>query len=192
MIKLLLFVFILGSCSMGNNNKKLTKKELEIKQIEALQKIRPILKSDDFQFMKCDEIEKIFVEDEDESNIELWKNFGAIKLRMVAIEKESNYMTLSHQSFGKVQRYSATLYRCEDIKNASKVEDIGMCKASEQRVFTIKYSSDASRSVGEEIIKTKIRYHAIANHYKTYSVKDLKYSFTKKTFSANAGFYKCY
>lgn len=191
MWKIVLLVLLVSSCSSFKKNKKLTEKEIIKKQIMALRVVRPILKSDEFPYMKCQEVEKVKVEKDNDFDNNLWQSFGVMELRQKAVESKSNLMSLEHFRFGKINKYSATLFRCDVMNDASYVDNVGMCKASSERVFKIKYPSDSAREVGKEILIQKIRYYAIANHYKTYSFQDIKYSFTRKEFIGKAAFFKC-
>jgi hypothetical protein len=192
-MRLVIIGLLLFGCSTGLLKQEKSKKEIERRQIETLKKVRPLLVSDDFAFMKCDEIKKIKIEDDSLSSkdVQFWKRLGHLKLREMAVQINGNVMSLNHTSFGKINRFEAVVFNCGEINNATEVGEVGMCKPTEERIFKINYENERARDVGEEILRQKVRYHAISNHFKTFSFSDAKYSYTKKEFRVKAAFYKC-
>jgi hypothetical protein len=193
MLKNLLFIFILSSCTLGKGNKKLSKNEVIERQILSLQDVRPLLASDEFPFMKCEKIKSIQVEKKtsDISNLKLWQSIGHLELREQARQLESNIMSLKDFSFGEKHRFTADIYQCENTNSIHTADPVGMCKPSEERMFYLSYPSSLPREVGEQILRQKVRYYGIEYYFKTYNIRDIHYSFTKKQFSAKAIFFKC-
>ncbi len=187
--KLLVILFFI-SCS--SHQKKISKEELEILNLQSLREVRPFLASDEFHFMKCDEYTTYQFETDNHDNHEHWKKFAHLELRKKAIKDGVNILGLSHLTFGKIQKYSAKGYRCKNVVDAKEVDPIGMCAASAERVFNLSLKLEQyPRKVGEEVLKQKIRYFAITHYYKTYSVKDIKFSYTKQEYTAKAAFFRC-
>lgn len=191
MIFFLLFVFFI-SCSSSQQKTVLSKDEQIDRQMNLLQSIRPLLKSDELTYMKCEKKGRIQVEKDKNVNSELWKYLGDLDLRELAIAKGANIMSLESSEFGNINRFFADVYFCTDAFEVKFVDIAGMCKESEQKIFSIKYDPDDLREIGEEILKTKIRYYAIANNYKSFHFRDIKYSYTHKEFQGSAFFFRCY
>ena len=186
----LLFIFIF-SCTTQKTLKDLKGKELEKAKLEALRKVRPLLVSDEFQFMGCKEITKIQVQKDRGEDREIWKTMGDLKLRRLALLYGGNILRLSMNEIGNQDAFSAVVYKCDKVADATKVIEVGMCKASEQRLFVLKFNKENPREIGEEVLKQKVRYYAISNYYKSFSFKDLKYSYTQQEFRVKTSFYKC-
>jgi hypothetical protein len=192
-MKLVLIGLLLFGCSTELLKKEKSKKEIEKRQIETLIKVRPMLVSDNFEFMKCDKLKTVLIDDDSfsEPEIEFWKRMGHLSLREKALQLEGNIISLKHSVFGKINKFEAVVFSCKETNDATEVGEVGMCKPSEQRMFKISYANERARDVGEELLRQKVRYYAISNHYKTFSFTDAKYSYTRKEFSAKAAFYKC-
>lgn len=189
------FFIILGliftACSSTEKKVK-TKKELELKQKKALKIARPVLDSDEFHYMGCKDLGEVEIKKDKIYNADFWKGFGIMDIRFKALELGANIMSLKQYEFGGVDKYTAKLYKCEKVTIATQVDKTGMCNSTEQKLFFINISlEDFSRKIGEEIVRTRIRYYAIQEHYKTYSIEEIKYSYTKKQYMAKASFYKC-
>ncbi len=189
---LLLFTIVAFiSCASDTQKKKLSAKALVKKQLRALKTVRPLLNSDEFDYMKCQDVgytEAEFVKQFDSKHNQI---FGVMELRDAALEKEANIISLSHQIKNNRVLYKANLYRCQDVRDASFADEAGMCKASKEFIVRFRYPDDNTRAVGEETLRQMARYYAIEHFYKTFHVKKIKYSYTKKEFSAHASFYKC-
>ena len=192
-MRLVIIGLLLFGCSTGLLKQKKSKKEIERRQIETLNKVRPMLVSDDFAFMNCSEIKTIKFDDDSLSakDVQFWKRLGHLELREKALQLKGNVISLKQYTLGKINRFEAVVFSCGEISDASEVGEVGMCKPSEERVFRISYENERARDVGKEILRQKVRYHAISNHYKTFSFTDAKYSYTKKEFRVKAAFYKC-
>lgn len=190
-MKLLALLLLISACSSQLINRPKTKKEIEKRQIHILNVVRPLLVSDEFEFMKCKKLKDISVKKDEDQYTEFWKDFGHLELRELAAQDKANIVTLAYSKFGKIDNFTAELFLCNEVRDAKEVSDIGMCKPEKSRIFKIKYAKESLRDVGREILRQKVRYYAITNHYKTFSFKDVKYSYTKKEFSAKASFYKC-
>jgi hypothetical protein len=182
----------MSACSSFQNSEQLSKKELIEKQKKLLHEIRPLLKSDELPYMKCEKKGRVQSEQEGTTNLNLWKNLGPFELREKALKMDANIMSLEYAEFGKINRFFADLYKCAEVSTVKFVEIAGMCKVSEEKIFNIKYDPKELREIGEEIIKTIIRNYAIAHHFKTFHYRDIKYSYTKKEFSGKGSFFKCY
>tara|TARA_Y100000768_G_scaffold355363_1_gene308964 strand:- start:9980 stop:10555 length:576 start_codon:yes stop_codon:yes gene_type:complete len=191
-MKFLMLVLILFSCASNNEKKKLSQKEQDALYIKQLKKIRPLLLSDDFPYMECEEEGSHQVVKQTQPDIEFWKSFGLLELREKGVELRANIMALKYVEIEGKHQFNATFYNCEKVTDVKLVDEIGMCKPSEQKVFKLPYALDESRAVGEEIISQVIRHHAIKNYYKTYAVDNVKYSYTKKELQASAKFYECF
>lgn len=192
-MKLVITGLLLVGCSTGLLKQEKSKKEIEKRQIETLRKVRPLLISDEFEFMKCEKLEnsQVKLDSLNSKEVEFWKRFGLLELREKALSISGNILALKHSSFGGIQQFHAVIYSCGNVKDSSEVGDVGMCKPSEERMFKISYANEKARNVGEELLRQKVRYHAISKYYKTFSLRDIKYSYTKKEFSGKAAFYKC-
>lgn len=191
-MKFLLLILILVSCASSDKNKKLTQKEQDALYIKQLKNIRPLLVSDDFAFMECEERGSHQVTKKNQPDIEFWKSFGLLELREKGLEAKANIMALKHVEINGQHNFKANYYKCEKVADVSKVDEVGMCKPSQEKLFKLPYGLDESRAVGEEIITQVIRHHGITNYVKTYSVGDFKYSYSKKELKASAKFFECY
>lgn len=191
MIVALVLGLLLSSCSRLPLLKEDLKKKEEKDKINSLLSTRPLLSSDEFEFMKCSGEMHIDAELGADFNFKLWKGFGLLEFRKKSIENNKNIMLLDHQVIKGGYKLHATLYSCEDVGDSVLVENVGMCRPGESRIFKLKYSHDKSRVIGEEIIKQKIRYYAISKHYMSYSIKNIKYSYTQNEFIGIASFFKC-
>ncbi len=186
-----LILFILMSCAGTGTQEELDKKAMIKRQLKALTAVRPLLKSDEFPYMKCRERGKLTAEINKELDSKHNQNFGVMELREMAMDKDANIMTLSYRTKGNRVIYQADIYECEQVRDATYVNVAGMCSASEEKTISFKYADDKPRVVGEEIIMQMARYYAIENYYKTFNLRKIKYSYTKKQFTAEASFYKC-
>lgn len=191
-MKIISLLLILVSCASSNQKKKLSQKEQDALYIKQLQQIRPLLVSDDFPYMGCEEVGKHQVIKTTQPDLEFWKSFGLLELREKGLAVEANLMALKHVEVEGKHQFNATFYECEKVSDVKLVDEIGMCKASQEKIFKLPYGLDESRAVGEEIISQVIRLHGIKNYYKTYSVDNVKYSYTKKELQASAKFFECF
>ncbi len=190
-MKYLSLILVFLSCTTMVK-KEMTEEQKEALTIKRLKFIRPILKSDDFQFMKCEEVGEFEHKTDEDINEEFWKVFGTTELRNHELAAKANIMFLKHGKFGKIHSFKANYFKCNTVVNAKETGDVGMCKASKEKIFTIKLNRQVSQDIAKELMKQKIRYYAINNYYKTYSFRNFKYSFTKKEYSAESSLYKCY
>ncbi len=191
-MKLLISLLILASCSNSIIQKKLTRKEQDAIYIKQLQKIRPLMVSDDFPYMGCEEKGSFEVMKDSQPDLEFWKTFGLLELREKGLAAKANIMALKYVEVGGKHKFSANYYSCTRVNDLKIVGEVGMCKPTEERVFKIKYGLDESRAVGEEIIRQVVRLYGIDKYYKTFSVGDIKYSYTNKELSTVAKFFECY
>ena len=189
-------LIVLVNCSSLEEKNTLSKKKMIEKQKLLLSSIRPVLKSDELPFMKCKSLGRVQIEKDASKNLtknlELLKSMGDFELREKVVELGGNIVSLESSQFGDIIRFFADVYQCKEVSDAFFVEIAGMCKPSKQKLFKIKYDPEELRDIGEELLKTKIRYYAISNHYKTFHFRNIKYSYTKKEFEGEGFFYKCY
>ena len=191
-MKFLILILILVSCASADKKKNLTQKEQDAIYIKQLKKIRPLLVSDDFPYMECEERGSHQVIKKSQPDLEFWKNFGLLELREKGLEVEANIMALKYVEINGEHKFSANFYDCKKVSDVSQVDEVGMCKPTEERLFKLPYGLDESRAVGEEIITQVIRHHGILNYYKTYAVDEIKYSYSKKELKAAGKFFECY
>ena len=188
----IIFFVLISSCTNLKNKEQLSQDELNQLYLKAIENVRPILKSDEFRFMDCDEKKHLSLKKTRTADYKLWKVFGDLELRRQALEVGANILSLHHKETVDGDLFEAVAYSCSQINTTNEVVNVGMCKSSENKVFILDFDRELFRELGEKILIEKIKYHAIANHYKSYFYKNLKYSYTKQEFRAEASFYKCY
>jgi len=189
---LLMLMIILCACSHGKNSTKISEKELIKKQKKYLKEIRPLLQSDEFHYMKCSDKGSFSIERNNSFDIDTWKSFGLMEIREEGLKRSANIMTLTHILFADKVKFMANYFSCENINRIGLVDGpVGMCGATEERLFNLKYPDDETRELGQEMIKQKIRYYGLTNHFTTYSFQDISYKFTKKEYEAKASFFRC-
>ena len=193
MFKLIFCIYLvfITSCSTDTTKQVKSQKEREKETLVALESVRPILASDEFQFMECEEKGKEVKRSEQKVNIDFWKVFDDIDLRKEAIKKKANMMSLKYQKEGEFNIFQATYYTCKKMNSAHEVMEVGMCKASEERIFTVRFEQEFPIKIAEQIMRRRVQYYAIANYYKTYSIDKIKFSYTRNEYKAFAAFYKC-
>ncbi len=183
---------IFSSCTHKKSSNELSQEELNRLYIDGILNVRPILKSDEMRFMNCDFKKDLVVTRKKRPDYELWKKFGDLELRRQARDVGANILILNHTENNGIDTFAARAYECEKVASTNEVVNVGMCKESEAKIFTLDFDRELFRELGEVILIEKIKYHAISNHYKSYYYKNLKYSFTQQKFTAEAFFYKCY
>lgn len=191
-MKYFILLLLFANCSSFNSVQKMSSDEKIEYYTKLLSQMRPLLSSDDFHYMKCKSLGHVELEKNATYNDELWNYIGDLDLRVLSQEKEANIISLKSQQFGNVVKREAEAFNCKEYRDAKEVDDAGMCSSSEERLFVIKYNPQELRQLGEVIIKTKIKYYALEKYYKSYNIRDIKYSFTKKEYSAKAKFFKCF
>ncbi len=190
-MKSFILIFFFLSCASSKVAELSQKERIKI-QIKYIKTLRPILKSDEFAFMKCTELGRTNVDKPKDFDVDTWKGFGIIELREAGHKAGANILATNHLEVGSKNRFNGIYYRCENTNTINEVDGpIGMCGASEERIFSLKYPNDDTREFGKEMLKQKIKYHGLSNHYISFSVVDMKYSFTRKEFQAKGYFFKC-
>lgn len=191
-MRFLLCIALLFGCAGGKPKYELSQKEMDQLKLKQLREIRPLLNSDDFPFMQCEAVGEGKVVKEQMPDREFWEQFGLFELRGEGLELGANIMRLKAMQLDGAHHFLAEFFRCERIQQLSPVEGVGMCKPSEQRLFRVKNNLEESRKVGQEIVKQKVRYYGLKKYYKTFSLADFQYSFTKKELEAQAKFFECF
>ena len=188
-MKFFIFICIFISCShQTKDNKNLEEKVT----VEALTQVRPFLKSDEFRFMNCELIKTVVDSEKYETQEDLWKVFGTLKLRKMALKEGANMMSLHQKDKGQSKQFTADLYSCEKINQIKKVSHIGMCSPTEEKVFTFKFERDKNREIGKVYVEEMVKYYGLKNYFKSYSVNSIKYSYTNENYSAKASFFNCF
>ena len=183
------FLFI--CCASEKVNNELSKDEIIKIRTKLINSIRPLLKSDELAYMKCERFDKVEFKSSSQEIDPVWNKIGPLALRKKIMSEEANIFTLEYNENAGLKRFFATPYKCEEVPDAKEVDLAGMCEASEQKIFFLNYDPEDIREMGEIILKTMVRYYAIENYYKTFHIRDFKYSYTKQRFSAKGYFFKC-
>lgn len=188
-MKYLIIICLFISCSHKTKSNKHLDEKLTI---AALTQVRPFLKSDEFRFMGCELIKTVIDPKHYKNQEDLWKIFGTLELRKMALKEGANMMSLHEKEIDQIKHFTADLYSCEKINQIKKVSHIGMCSPTEEKVFTFKFERDKNREIGKVYVEEMVKYYGIKNYFKSYSVNSIKYSYTNEIYSANASFFNCF